>query len=333
MNQTRSDSSARAVDEPRGDLVERYVHATTRTLPEPRRADLTEELRSTIDDMVQARTDAGEPVDEAERAALLELGDPRLLAARYAEERLQLIGPAYFLVWKRLLLRLLAWVPLAVGSIAAVVEALADDATVGTVVVAGGGAALSTAIQVAFWTTLVFAVVDRVASGEELPEWQPEHLPDLPVDRERRLADTVAAVAFDVVIAAVLVLQHFRSWTPGPDGRDVPVLDPALWTPWILFLLVVVAASIGVELWKHVRGWTWPVTLGTVATSVAFAAPVAWLAAHDRLVNPEFAHAVTLGPEQLDALNLAIAAGAVVVAAWEVGESVWRAATRRARLA
>ena len=88
-------------------LTERYVHATLRSVPEARRDELGRELRSSIADMVEARTDGGEPEDVAVRAVLTELGDPGALAARYADRPLHLVGPRYFLVYWRLLVRLL----------------------------------------------------------------------------------------------------------------------------------------------------------------------------------------------------------------------------------
>ncbi|WP_114424108.1 HAAS signaling domain-containing protein [Nocardioides houyundeii] len=312
-------------------LTDRYVHAATRALPEDRRDDIGEELHSTVDDMVQARVREGSP--DPEREALVELGDPRRLAARYTDERLMLIGPTYYLLWKRVLTQLLTWVPLALGVLAGVRAALEDDATVGTVVVEGLGSAAATAIQIAFWVTAVFAVLDRTGAGDEVPEWTPEDLAELPTGRAGSISDSVASIGFHVVVGAVLVLQHFRSllpdWAHGPDGRDLPVLDPELWTPWIVFLLVALAAGIGVELWKVRAGWTWPVTAGVAVTSLAFAAPVVWLCAQDRLLNPEFVRAVSLTGDQLGALNQAIIVGAVVVAAWEIGEAGWRTATGR----
>ena len=53
-------------------LTERYVHATLREVPDSRRADLGDELRSTITDMVEARVDGGQSRDEAERATVAE---------------------------------------------------------------------------------------------------------------------------------------------------------------------------------------------------------------------------------------------------------------------
>ena len=72
-----------------------------RTVPEKQRADLSAELRASIDDQIDARVDDGEAPEAAERAVLTDLGDPDKLAAGYTDRPLHLIGP-------RLLPRLVA---------------------------------------------------------------------------------------------------------------------------------------------------------------------------------------------------------------------------------
>lgn len=308
-------------------LTDRYVHATLRGVPEDRRADLGEELRSTITDMVDGRVDAGADPEEAERATLTELGDPGILAASYTGASLQLLGPRFYLVWKCLTLRLLTWVPALVAVVVAGTRVLqGGDAgsVVGDAVVAG----LMTAMHVVFWTTLVFALVDRAATDEPVA-WSPDNLPEVPVERDPSVGDAGASIAFNLLVAAALVVQHFRSWVAGPDGDDVPILDPDLWSGWLPFLLVVIVAVIGLELWRLRNGWSVGALVATVATSVAFSAPVAWLALEDRLLNPAFVDAVGLGASGQDNLDKAIAAGAVLVALWEVVDAALKTVASR----
>lgn len=308
-------------------LTERYVQAMLREVPEGRRADLADELRSTIDDMIEGRVAAGEPADAAERATLTELGDPAALASRYTGARLHLIGPRFFLTWKRLTLQLLTWVPAVVATVVAAIRVLDHhESTVGQVIVDAGGAAITTAVQIAFWTTLVFAVLERVDADEPTP-WTPDDLPEGVGERDPSFVDTVGSIAWNLVVAAALVIQHFRSWVEGPDGDDVAILDPDLWSGWLPFLLLTIAAFVALEVWKYRRGWTAGVAAGTVVTSVALSAPVAWLAMEDRLINPTFVDMVDLGSAGQDRLALAIAMGAALVAVWESAEAVvkwWR---------
>ncbi len=89
-------------------LTDRYVTATVRDLDEDQRAEVERELRTTIEDMIDGRLEAGAPSrPEAERAVLTELGDPVRLAAGYTGRPLFLIGPRVYPQWRRVMTVLL----------------------------------------------------------------------------------------------------------------------------------------------------------------------------------------------------------------------------------
>src|SRR5882672_5085367 len=107
-------------------LTDRYVDATLRRLPGRQRPDIEKELRASIADAVDDRLVAGSDPAEAERAVLTELGDPARLASGYADRPLQLIGPALYLDYTRLLGALLATVVPAVAMAIAIVRTLRE---------------------------------------------------------------------------------------------------------------------------------------------------------------------------------------------------------------
>ena len=74
-------------------LTDRYVAAALKGVQTDQREDVAAELRGSIADAVEVRTSQGESPDTAERAVLLELGDPTRLAAEYSGRPLYLIGP------------------------------------------------------------------------------------------------------------------------------------------------------------------------------------------------------------------------------------------------
>ncbi len=90
------------------DLIDRYVYAATRSVPERQRRDVADELRASIRDQIDDRAASGEDLRTAERAVLLELGDPDKLAAGFSDRPAYLIGPRYYFEWWRLL-KLLLW--------------------------------------------------------------------------------------------------------------------------------------------------------------------------------------------------------------------------------
>ncbi|MFU8853447.1 permease prefix domain 1-containing protein [Micromonospora sp. SL1-18] len=267
-------------------LTDRYVAATLRAVPAQRRTEIATELRASIEDMIDGRSDAGQDRGSAEREVLTELGNPEQLAARYTDRRLQLIGPRYFLVWWRLLRTLLTFIPAIVGVAAGVVKATIDGEP-GAAIGAGVVGAMQTAVQIAFWVTLVFAVLERTNTPLNLPEWSVDQLPEAPKERQVTLVDTCATIVFLVLAIAFLPWQHFQSWVSS-DGRRLPMIDPALWTSWLPLLAAVLVASIGLEIAKYrARRWTWPLVAVKTVLDLAFAVPLAWLLLTDRLLNPE----------------------------------------------
>ncbi|MEU8128572.1 permease prefix domain 1-containing protein [Micromonospora sp. NPDC049049] len=300
-------------------LTDRYLAATLRSVPAQRRDEIANELRASIDDMIEGRTDGGQDATTAEREVLTELGNPDVLAARYADRRLQLIGPTYYLLWLRLLKLLLSFIPALVGTIVTVVEA-AEGKGFGAI---GPGivAAIQVAVQIAFWLTVTFAIIERTQTAVDLPEWTVDQLPDAPVRRGIPLADTIASVIMLVLTIAYLPLQHYHSWVSDTDGENIAILDPALWSFWLPALIGVLALSVVFEVVKYrMDRWTWALFGTKVLLDLAFAVPLAWLALSDRLLNPALAERLSwvADAENREGLGLAIAVGAAGVVVWDL---------------
>ncbi|MFE9693302.1 permease prefix domain 1-containing protein [Micromonospora sp. NPDC005806] len=306
-------------------LTDRYLAATLRAVPAPRRAELATELRASIADMIDDRTAGGQDHVTAEREVLTELGNPDQLAARYTDRRLQLIGPRYFLVWWRVLRVLLTFVPATVGVVTGVVKATVGGEP-GAAVGAGIAVALETGVQIAFWVTLAFAVLERTDTPLNLPEWNVDQLPESTTERQVTLVDSCASIVFLLCAIAFLPFQHFQPWVSG-DGSRLPMLDPALWSFWLPALIAVLVVSIGLEVAKYRAGrWTWPLVAVKTVLDLAFAVPVAWLLLTDRLLNPALVDRfewLREGGAQ-DVARIAVAVTAAVVI-WEVIDSAVKA--------
>ncbi|MEU9828646.1 permease prefix domain 1-containing protein [Micromonospora chersina] len=306
-------------------LTDRYLAATLRAVPQQRRAELADELRASIEDMIDDRTAGGQDHGAAEREVLTELGNPEQLAARYTDRRLQLIGPRYFLVWWRVLRVLLTFIPAIVGVVTGVVKATVGGEP-GAAVGAGVASGLQTAVQIAFWVTLCFAVLERTDTSLNLPEWTVDQLPEETRERQVSLVDSCASIVFLLVAVAFLPWQHFQPWLSG-DGSRLPMIDPALWSFWLPALIVVLVATMGLEIAKYRAGrWTWPLVAVNAVLNLAFAAPLVWLLLTDRLLNPalieRFAWLREGGAE--DVAQIATVVTAVVVV-WDVIDSAVKA--------
>ncbi|WP_328655132.1 permease prefix domain 1-containing protein [Micromonospora sp. NBC_00330] len=300
-------------------LTDRYLAATLRSVPTQRRDEIANELRASIEDMIDDRTGGGADPTVAEREVLTELGNPDVLAARYADRRLQLIGPTYYLVWLRLLKLLLSFIPALVGTIFAIVK-VAEGSGFGAI---GPGivVAMQVAVQITFWLTLTFAIIERTQTTVDLPGWTVDQLPDAPVRRGIPLADTIASVIMLVLTIAYLPFQHYQSWVRGADGENIPILDPALWSFWLPALIVVLAASAVVEIVKYrIAHWTWTIFGIRALLSLAFAVPLMWLALSDRLLNPALGERLSwlADADNRNVLGATIAVGTAAVVVWDL---------------
>ncbi|HWG99976.1 MAG TPA: permease prefix domain 1-containing protein [Pilimelia sp.] len=308
-------------------LTDRYLAATRRAVPAARREGIAAELRALIEDMIDARTGAGQDAASAEREVLAELGDPERLAARYTGRRPYLLGPTYYPAWERLVTLLLSFVPLTVGALVGLLQA-ADGDNVGGAVGQGVSAAFQVAVQIVFWVTLVFVVLERTNTPLELPAWSVDQLPRVPVERQIGLADTAASVAFLALVIVFLPLQHLRSFATTATGDNLPLLDPALWGFWLPWLIGVLVAAVGVEIAKYRAGcWTWPLVGVNAMVNAAFAVPVVWLLLTGRMLNPELVRHVDwlARGDNLDRVATVVAVGTVLVVLWDTVDSVVRA--------
>lgn len=312
-------------------LSERYVHAVTRRLPEEQRDDVGAELRASIDDQVEAVL-AETPtlsLAEAEHAALVQLGDPEVLAASYAGRRLQLIGPTLYPAYVALLKLVLATAVPAVAITLAVIDAFAGE-SIGDIVGGAVGVAFEVGIQVAFWITVVFAIAERTSdesvAASLRTEWTPERLPKLPQVRGS-LGETITGVCFLALLGMLIVWQQVRPPVRTDDG-NLPVLDPDLWSFWLPVVLVVIVAEMVFEVIKYrLGGWTMRTAVANLVMGAIFAAPMVYLAASERLINPAVVEAIQVQWAEFDAAgaHLAIVVVSLVIWVWDSVEGFWKA--------
>ncbi|MDX1436678.1 MAG: hypothetical protein R3335_07705, partial [Anaerolineales bacterium] len=84
------------------ELIERYLYEVGRRLPGGQRKDILNELRSSLEDSLDARSE-GEPTEDDVVAVLQEMGSPKEVAASYAPEKQYLIGPNLYPIFKLVL--------------------------------------------------------------------------------------------------------------------------------------------------------------------------------------------------------------------------------------
>jgi hypothetical protein len=310
-------------------LTDRYVAATLRGVPEKQRDDVEGELRASVADAVDGLVGKGLDPSLAERQVLTDLGDPDRLAADYSDRPLYLIGPALFLDYVRLLKVLLAVVaPIAMVAVGLGQYLAGND--VGGIFAGAISTGLSVIVNIAFWTTLVFVLIERSGpdARRSFGKWSLDRLPEMPA-RRKGLADMIGSVTWIAVLIALIFAQQFAGGTRTAGG---PVLNPDLWSFWLPVLVVLLVAEIILEIVRYrLGGWTIPLAVANLGLNAAVAVLVIWLLRSGQLLNDAFFEAV--GWPEGGGANGAIAVlgtvGMLIVAAISVIDGFVRAIRRR----
>lgn len=88
----------------KNDLIERYIYAVTKRLPQKVQKDISDELRTLIDDMLVERCGELVPEEKDIRVVLTELGTPEELYEKYNPDNKKcLIGSPYYSTYKYVL--------------------------------------------------------------------------------------------------------------------------------------------------------------------------------------------------------------------------------------
>lgn len=301
-------------------LTDRYVHAATRWLPGRTRNEVAAELRERIGDTVAARGGG----EQAERETLEELGDPLRVAVDYTGREPALIGPRLFVPWLRVTTILIAVVAPLVTAITVIVGAFEGD-SIGSIVGGGVWTLIEMAVHLAFWTTLVFAVLDWMGTSVgDVDTWSVDQLPE--PDTGTGTADLVAGLILLPAFAAMLIWQHFGS-PFFKDGERIPMADPDLWSWYLPLVLVTLVLELVHLVWIHRTGYTWAAAWANLGLALLFAVPTIALLLDGSIVNPELVAHLDWDADTLDTVLRGIAVGVGLVTLWEAFDGF-----RKARL-
>jgi hypothetical protein len=300
-------------------LTERYISAAVHPLPTESQEDVRAELAASIADAVEARLEQGEEPAAAEREVLTGLGDPAVLAAGYADRPLHLLGPRYYLTWRRLLV-LLLWIVPPVALLGVGVSQALIGADIGTIIGQSLGVAISAAVHVAFWTTLVFVVLERTGAdtGER---WSVDDLPEPKATGTGR-ADLIASLVMLGLVLAALAWDRMIGLVH-LEGEWMPVLHPGLWPLWTLVLVAIVLAEAVQAIVLFARGrWSRGPAVTNTLLAVAFALWAVLLLVSDRLLNPELLallrSAGGIDAQTMHTLGVILVVSILVIAAWDI---------------
>jgi hypothetical protein len=213
-------------------------------LPRKNRLDIEAELRSTLEDMLEDRSQqTGRPADEALATELLqEYGAPRKVAATY-QTHPYLIGPRMFPTYT-LVLKIVFFAVTLGLTIATVISWIGSSMSSPQVVqsLIDFAAGLVSALVAAFGNvTLVFAILERTVPASEFEgkeTWTPAELTREPEPDQIKPAELIFETIF--IVAALVIFNAYPQiigFNFPVDGGwvSIPVLSEAFFRvlPWI----------------------------------------------------------------------------------------------------
>lgn len=253
-------------------LIEIYIHEVTRRLPEKNREDIALELQSTIEDML--------PDDYSEKdvkVVLEKLGNPATLASGYGDRPMHLIGPRYFDVYVTLLKMIL---PIAV--VISLISTIAqyfigyrgEEAVINVILdIVGFGIwkIIEVGIQVFFWLTIVFAILERTDKGKgeqpltvSLQKWTPDDLKNIPyVPKKKAISkcEVFGSLMWTAIWATLYFYANHLVGVYRNSGNGLEFVTSALNQEVLMgywpVVVIVIVFEIALSLYKLIKGqWT-----------------------------------------------------------------------------
>jgi hypothetical protein len=289
-------------------LTEIYIHEVTRRLPEKNREDIALELRSTIEDMLPDDYN-----EDDEKAALAKLGDPAILANEYRDQPMYLIDPRYFDLYVTLLKMI---IPLAItisliSMFAEYFIGFGGEKTVNDVVSAiisnGIGTAFEVGLQVFFWLTIIFAILERKDIRKDgqpytakSKKWSPNDLKTIPLIHKKKAISSYE-VFKDLMWTAIWATLYFNAehllvvyskYSRGGNGSvefTAPAFNQDVLHQYWPLILVVIGLEISLALYKLIkRQWTRGLAICNAVVALIVVIVFSLILVNPNILNQEF---------------------------------------------
>lgn len=241
------------------ELVERYIYAVTHRLHEKQRADIEQELRGLIEDMLEDRLQGREATPKDIEEVLLELGEPCELADKYRGYKRYLISPEMFPFYLTIMKIVLASVGLAM-LVVFCIETIIDHTQVLQHFVDGLISLFNASLQGFAWVTIAFGIIEYAGVKKDVMRskraWKPSELPELPDHRSQiKRSNPIASIVFTILFAALITfsIDLFGVWRfqDGAAATVVPFFNESVFrgfVPYILALLSLTLIKDGIKL-------------------------------------------------------------------------------------
>ncbi|EJR80789.1 MULTISPECIES: HAAS signaling domain-containing protein [Bacillus cereus group] len=299
-------------------LIDIYVHEVAKRLPEKNREDITLEIRSTIEDMLPDNYN-----EDDVKSVLEKLGSPVSLANGYMDRPMHLIGPRYFDVYMTLL-KMIIPIAVVIALISMAAESFSsysgEQAVVNVILkLMGEGIAktFEVGLQVFFWITLVFAVLERTDKEKDpqplttsLKKWTPDDLKTISyIPKKKAISkfEVFGGLMWTAVWATLYFYANHLVGVYNGTANGLKFVSPTFNQDVLLqywpIVVIMIVFEICISLYKLVQGqWTQRLAIGNAILQVAGTIVFIVIVVNPHVLNAGFitylANAFTISPDE-----------------------------------
>ena len=305
------------------DIVERYIAAVQRELPEKKREDIGRELNANILDKIEAIEEQHGSVSKAEVSEVLKaMGNPRSVALQFCPPKPLIathlmplyLNTLYVVFGVLFVLSTIGvttnWLSGAQMSLLLFVKAIASDF-------------LANAYFAISWITIGFAVISRTEKSEAQKqcEWSPEKLPSVSKSWQHI---SLQSIFTDLATMLFLVLLiWYPLWQADSGARSLFTAEALNTLRWFTPVIVIAIAH---SVWQlRVRLWSRTMLMLNIGVSSAFLLVSIWLAVNTPIlsINAETWQG-TISVEHIELSILVTVLFVALIAAYEIGRDLRR---------
>lgn len=273
------------------ELIERYVYAVTKHMKADTRADVSKELESIIQDMLEERCGEGVPTEADVRIVLAEMGTPAQLAQKYDEDSDKcLIGAPYY----RMYLEVLKIVAVCVAGGMLIAQMIAgvinheEPYVIAVDLIGGICGGLTSAFAI---VTMIFAVFYHKKVKMNNIYDTIDNLPPVPKKTEKiSKADAIGGMVISILFTIVfLCCPQIFCMVDTELNMVVPIFNLDYIRETAYFVLLFAGLGLIRDFVKLFDGrYTIRLMIVTIVTNVLTAIlTFIWMSA-DRIINPDF---------------------------------------------
>jgi len=189
------------------ELIDRYLYAVCKHLPQKMKKDIEDELRSSILDAIDAKS-GGNPTQEDIISVLKDFGPPRKVAHNYTTGGSYIIGPHLYDLYM-LIMKLVVGFGVLGVIIGFIIDAAQSSDMFNPLTLLTN--VLSTITGAVGTVTIIFAIAERLNPDLDIQlrnhekDWNPNDLPAIPQSYEKaKLSDTITEMLFTVLFFVLI---------------------------------------------------------------------------------------------------------------------------------